>query len=89
MNQNIDWPATIKKEARGLNGEDFGEVQKVTDSSVITEKGILDKVYFSIPKDLVKDYDGDTLRFKITEVEAKERFLYDTPPVTKKNSTLN
>ncbi len=89
MSPDIDWPAIIKKEAKGLNGEDFGEVQKVNDSSVIIEKGILDKVYFSIPKDLVKDYDGDTLRFKITEAEAKERFLYDTPPFTEENSTSN
>ncbi len=87
MNSDIDWPAIIKKEARGLNGEDFGEVQKVSDSSVITEKGILDKVYFSIPKNLVKDYDGDTLRFKITEEEAKNHFLHDPSFSSKENST--
>ncbi|MBA3750313.1 MAG: hypothetical protein H0X03_05375 [Nitrosopumilus sp.] len=82
MSSAIDWPATIKKEARGLNGEDLGEVQEVTDIYIITEKGIIDKVFYSIPKDLVKDFDGATIRFKITEEEANNRFLKDKPNST-------
>ena len=27
MSSDIDWPAVIKKEARGLNGEDLGKVE--------------------------------------------------------------
>jgi len=49
---------------------------------ILTEKGIVDKVFYSIPTDLVKDFDGATLRFKITEEEVKNRFLKDEPNST-------
>ena len=86
MGSDIDWPAVIKKEARGLNGEDLGKVQHVSDTYITIEKGIIDKTYFSIPKGLVKDYDGHTLRFKITEEEARNLFQGDTLPSTRENS---
>ena len=63
-----------KKKARGLNGEDFGEILKVDDNNIIIGKGLIDKVFFSIPKNFGKDYDGDTLRLKITEQEAINHF---------------
>ena len=77
MSSDIDWPAVMKKEARGLNGEDLGKVQQVSDTCVTIEKGMIEKTFFSIPKGLVKDYDGHTLRFKITEEEAMNRFQGD------------
>ena len=77
MSSDIDWPAVMKKEARGLNGEDLGKVQYVSDTYVTIEKGMIEKTFFSIPKGLVKDYDGHTLRFKITEEEAMNRFQGD------------
>ncbi len=83
MSSEIDWPSIVKKEARGLNGEDFGEVQKVYDTYIVTEKGLIDKVFFSIPKNLVKDYDGDTLRLKITEQESMNSFTISFSPKEK------
>ena len=77
MSSDIDWPDVMKKEARGLNGEDLGKVQQVSDTYVTIEKGMVEKTFFSIPKGLVKDYDGHTLRFKITEEEAMNRFQGD------------
>lgn len=80
-NNNIDWTDTIKKEARGrTDDDDLGEVQAIGDTHILTEKGLLDKVYFYIPKELAEDYDGHTLRFRITEDEAKSNFLMDKPP---------
>ncbi len=79
MSSTIDWPAVTKKEARGLNGEVLGEVKEVNDTDVTIEKGLIDKSIFCFPKVLVKDYDGHTLRFKITEVDAKNRFAKDKP----------
>jgi hypothetical protein len=87
MSSDIDWPAVIKKEARGLNGEDLGKVQLVSDTYITIEKGLIDKTYFSIPKGLVKDYDGHTLRFKITEEEARDLFQDDALPSTMGSST--
>jgi hypothetical protein len=77
MSSDIDWPAVMKKEVRGLNGEDLGKVQQVSDTYVTIERGMIEKTFFSIPKGLVKDYDGHTLRFKITEEEAMNRFQGD------------
>ena len=87
VSSDIDWPAVIKKDARGLNGEELGKVQHVSDTYVTIEKGMIDKTSFSIPRDLVKDYDGHTLRFKITEEEARDRFQDDELPSTRESST--
>ena len=69
-NKNIDWDEVIKKEARGINDADFGEVQLIMGYTVITEKGIADKDRFYLPKSLVDKFDGHTLWFNITEDEA-------------------
>ena len=48
---NIDWNDVIKKEARGNNDEDFGEVQDIQGNYVLVQKGIIDKEKFYIPKE--------------------------------------
>ena len=68
--RNINWDEVIKKEARGIDDADFGEVQLTMGNTVITEKGVTDKKRFYLPKSLVDKFDGHTLRFKITEDEA-------------------
>ena len=40
---NIDWDEVVKKEARGIDDADFGEVQLTIWDTVLTEKGITDK----------------------------------------------
>ena len=59
MSSNIDWNDVVKKEARGLNDEDFGEVQEVSNGYVFVQKGIINKEKFFIPQDKVESYDGD------------------------------
>jgi hypothetical protein len=49
---NIDWDEVIKKEARGIDDADFGEVQLIMGDTVITEKGIADKGRFTCQKAL-------------------------------------
>ena len=71
MSQNIDWDGIIKKEARGLNDYDLGEVDAVEADTVVTKKGILDKDKFYLPKNLVESYDGDKLHFRITKEDAQ------------------
>ena len=39
-NNNIDWDEVIKKEARGIDDADFGEVQMSMGDTVITEKAV-------------------------------------------------
>ena len=38
MISNIEWGDTIKKEARGSNDEDLGEVQEVQGNYVLVQK---------------------------------------------------
>jgi uncharacterized protein (TIGR02271 family) len=77
---NIDWNDVIKKEARGSGDEDLGEVQEVGSNYVLVQKGLLNKEKFYIPKDKVESYDGDKLRFRITEAEVQSKYMGDSPP---------
>jgi hypothetical protein len=67
--KNVDWDQVVKKEARGINDADFGEVQLIIGDTVVTEKGIADKNRFYLPKNLVDRFDGHTIWFNITEDE--------------------
>ena len=74
MNSNINWNDVIKKEARGINNEDFGEVQDIQGNYVLVQRGILSKEKFYIPKDLVESYDGDVLKFRFSEQELSQYY---------------
>ncbi len=63
---DIKWAETIKKEARGVNGVDLGEVQQVELESIITQKGTIEKEQYRIPKKLVEKFDGNVLWFNLT-----------------------
>src|SRR5688572_30109352 len=82
MNKDIDWNDVIKKEARGSNDLDLGEVQEVSNGLVLTQRGIGNKEIFSIPQYKVESYDGKVLKFAISEDEAinkyKKRFGDDS-----------
>ena len=49
---NIDWDEVVKKEARGIDDADLGEVQLTIGDTVLTEKGITDKERFTCQKTL-------------------------------------
>ena len=72
MSLNINWDEIVKKEARGLNDYDLGEVQEVTTTEVVTKKGLVDKDKFYLPKNLVQQYDGHNLWFNITKENAQQ-----------------
>ena len=77
---SLNWNEVIKKEARGKNDEDLGEVQKVGDTYVLVQKGLINKERFHIPQDEVESYDGDVLRFKLSEDEIRSKYLGDVDP---------
>jgi len=83
MSLNIDWVDVIKKEARGLNDADFGEVQEVSNGLVLTQRGIVNKELFSFPQSAVESYDGMVLKFNISEIEAIDKYkkLFEPRPV--------
>lgn len=85
--RNINWNEVIKKEARGKNDEDLGEVQEVGDTYILVQKGLINKEKFYIPKNMAESYDGNVLRFNISKEEAKSRYMRDSPPTIKEYSS--
>lgn len=71
-NLNINWSELIKKEARGIDDLDLGEVQEISEMMVITEKGLANKKRFYLPKSLVSHYDGHNLVFNINEQDSTQ-----------------
>src|SRR5919112_5287672 len=72
---DFPWNEIIKKEARGIDDADFGKIQSVDPDYVLTQKGIIDKEFFSFPKNLAQGYDGDRVWFKVTEEEARNSYM--------------
>ncbi|TVP41440.1 hypothetical protein [Candidatus Nitrosocosmicus arcticus] len=71
-NLNINWSDVIKKEARGIDDYDLGEVQEISEDYVITERGVVDKTKFVIPKTFTSHFDGHNLHFKVSEQDASK-----------------
>ncbi len=78
--QGIEYEDVIKKEARGTNDDDLGEVQDIGQTYVMTQKGTFSKEKFFLPKYLIEGYDGNVLRFRISKEEARSKFVRDVPP---------
>ncbi|MGN6623031.1 MAG: hypothetical protein ACTHKK_02700 [Candidatus Nitrosocosmicus sp.] len=83
MSSGIDLTDTFKKEARGCNNENIGEVQELKDGYVLVQRGVVDKEKYYIPQYEVESYDGSVLRFRISEDEIKSRYttVLDMPPL--------
>jgi uncharacterized protein (TIGR02271 family) len=75
----IDWDLVVKKEARGTDDYDLGEVQEVTADNILTQKGIVEKKWFQIPKHLALGFDGDMLTLNVTEEQAKAMYVIYRP----------
>ena len=71
QSDDIPWNETIKKEARGIDDADFGEIQSVDPEYVITQKGIIDKEIFSFPTNLVQAYNYYRVLFKLLKKKQK------------------
>jgi uncharacterized protein (TIGR02271 family) len=86
-NDSIAWNDVIKKEARGtIDDSDFGEVQEIGQHYVQTQKGMISKDKFYIPKYLVQGYDGDTLWFNASE-DQLQSWKRDSAPEYNEYST--
>jgi uncharacterized protein (TIGR02271 family) len=79
--KSIDWNEAIKKEARGINDADLGEVQMdIGETYVHTKKGLISKKDYYLPKYLVDGYDGERVRFRITEDDAENLYSKEADP---------
>jgi len=68
---NTAWDDFLKKKARGVDDCDLGEVQQVEEEFIVTEKGIINKKKYYLPKILIAGFDGNTLYFRIMKAESK------------------
>jgi hypothetical protein len=71
MSKISNWDDIVKKEARGINDYDLGEVQQVDPEIVVTKRGVVDKDKFYLPKALVDRFDGHKVFFSITKEDAQ------------------
>ena len=61
----------MKKEARGIDDYDLGEVHDLDEDTVVTKRGIVDKDKFYLPKNRAVRFDGHKVWFNVTKDEAK------------------
>ena len=76
MSLDTAWSDILKKEATGIDDCDLGEVQQIGTDFIVTEKSIINKKRYCIPKNLIAGFDGHTLYFMIMKAESK-RFRRD------------
>ena len=79
-NTEINWNNIIKQDTRSIDDADLGKVQGLFEPFVVTERGTINKEKFYIPKNLIERYNGEVLYFNITEQEAKDICMINTPP---------
>jgi hypothetical protein len=73
FSNDIDGNKLIKKEAKGIGDDvDLGEVQEFDSFNIITEKGTVDKEKYYIPRNLIKNFDGNTVYFNITKDQIEQ-----------------
>ena len=71
MSGITNWDEIVKKEARGLDDYDLGEVQNLNEQFVETKRGVVDKDKFFLPREKVVKFDGNKVWFNVTKDEAK------------------
>jgi len=76
----INWNNVINHDTRSIDNADLGKVQGLFEPFVVTEKGTINKEKFYIPKSLFEKYEGEVLCFNITEQEAKDTCMRNSPP---------
>ncbi len=73
---NINWNVVLKKEARGINGYDLGEIHEIGSAHVVSKKGALDYDRFYLLKGSAISFDGHTVWSKLDKEEA-QRMIRD------------
>jgi hypothetical protein len=61
----------IKKEAKGIDNTDLGEVKEITSNFIITEKSNENKDKFIIPNNLIEKFHEDNILFLMTEEDTE------------------
>jgi hypothetical protein len=76
----INWNDVIKQDTRSIDDVDMGRVKGLFEPFIVIERGTISKEKFYIPKSLIEKYDAGVLYFGITEQEAKDNYMRESPP---------
>ena len=68
---NTAWDDLLNKKASGVDDCDLGEVQEVQEQFIVTEKGIINKKRYYLPKILIAGFDDHIIYFRIMKPESK------------------
>jgi len=86
MRSYIQWDQVIKKNARGKDEYDLGEVQKVTSEYAIIYNEFEKKI-FQLPKRMAKSFNGDIIIFDISGSDANSFYLTGENSVLENNES--
>jgi uncharacterized protein (DUF1015 family) len=56
IDDSFDWNKVIKKEAKPNDNKELGEIQGTEYNCLVVERGIANKEFFYIPKDLLRKF---------------------------------
>jgi len=76
----INWNDVIKQDTRSIDDVDLGKVKGLFEPFIVIERGTISKEKFYIPKSLIDKYDADVLYLNITEQQAKDIYMRESPP---------
>jgi hypothetical protein len=77
---NVSWESLSDKEAKTLDQFELGKVKQVAEEYIFTEKGHIQKEKFFVPRRFADRFDGKTLWFSITKMQAENEFRREIPP---------
>jgi hypothetical protein len=83
--EDIQWDQVTNKQATGVNEYDLGEIKEISTEYVMTQKGHSDRKIFQLPKRLAKSFDGNILKFQLSESESNSFLVVDKELVDKRN----
>jgi hypothetical protein len=75
------WEQLVKREAKSMDDASLGEIRQTGPRWVMTEKeNEKEMARFYLAKCLVKGFDGEVVRFEVTEADAEKNFMMPFPP---------
>ncbi len=76
----INWNDIINHDTRSIDDADLGKVKGLYEPFIVIERGTINKEKLYIPKSLIKKYSTNVLYLSITEQEAKDTYIRESPP---------
>jgi hypothetical protein len=77
---SILWEQLMGKSVRTSDGEDLGEIKKVSKSYILLEKGVISKDKIWIPKYIADAYDGKVLWLLVSREDVRKGYVYGEEP---------